>query len=580
MDFLLALIDLAGAVALLLWGVHMVQTAIQRAFGAKLRLLLAAALRSRVRAFGAGLGITAVLQSSTATGLMVTGFAAAGLVDLVPALAVMLGANVGSTLIVQVLSFDVTQVAPGLVLIGLLLFRRTTATPRDLGRAFIGLGLMLLALHQLLSLFTAYEDVPGFSLLLGAAATHPVLDVILAAAVTWAAHSSVAIVLLVMSFAARGMVTPEAAFALVLGANLGTAINPCLEGAAGDDPAAKRLPLGNLLNRAVGIAAALAVLGPVARWSGAFEATPARAVADFHTAFNLVVALVFFPALPAYARLLRRLLPARVNEADPSRPLYLDLAAQELPPVALGAAAREALRLADLLEAMLQSFRDALAGGDRRRTSEAKRIDAVLERLGAAIKSYLSTLDPDALTEADHRRVAEILAFSTNLEHAGDVVDKGLLGSLARKQKRGLAFSREGEAELRGMSDRLIGNLRAAASLFVTEDVRAARILAAEKEAFREQETTATAAHFARLRAGRPETRGDQRAAPRCAARPGTGERASGGGGGVSGAGAAGRTAAEPAAAGGGVIPAESHRGSAGGRYGPADAARLGASLQ
>ncbi len=324
MDVALALIDLAGAVALLLWGVHMVQTAVQRAFGAKLRLVLAAALRSRVRAFAAGLGITAVLQSSTATGLMITGFVAAGLVDLVPALAVMLGANVGSTLIVQVLSFDVTRVAPALVLIGLLMFRRAAAATRDLGRAFIGLGLMLLALHQLLSLFTAFENVPSFSLLLGAAAAHPLVDVILAAILTWAAHSSVAVVLLVMSFAARGMVTPEAAFALVLGANLGTAVNPCIEGAAGDDPAAKRLPIGNLVNRVVGVAVALAVLGPASRLIGMIEATPARAVADFHTAFNLVVALVFFPLLPAYARLLRRLLPARVNEADPSRPLYLD----------------------------------------------------------------------------------------------------------------------------------------------------------------------------------------------------------------------------------------------------------------
>jgi phosphate:Na+ symporter len=348
--------------------------------------------------------------------------------------------------------------------------------------------------------------VPSFSLLLSAAEAHPLVDVILAAILTWAAHSSVAVVLLVMSFAARGMVTPEAAFALVLGANLGSAVNPCIEGAAGDDPAAKRLPIGNLVNRVVGVAVALAVLGPASRLIGMVEATPARAVADFHTAFNLVVALVFFPLLPAYAQVLRRFLPSRVNEADPSRPLYLDRAAQENPVVALGAAAREALRLADLLEAMLQGFRDALARDDRRRTSEARRLADVMERLNDAIKTYLSGLDPDGLTEGDHRRVAEVLAFSTNLEHAGDVVDKGLLGSIARKIKRGLAFSKEGESELLGMTDRLIANLRVAASLFVTEDVRAARMLAAEKEAFRDMEGAATNAHFERLRAGRLES--------------------------------------------------------------------------
>ena len=266
---------------------------------------------------------------------------------------------------------------------------------------------------------------------------------------------------------------------------------------------------------------------------------------------------MFFPLLPAYAQVLRRFLPARVNEADPSRPLYLDRAAQENPVVALGAAAREALRLADLLEAMLQGFRDALGRGDRRRTSEARRLADVMERLNDAIKTYLSGLDPDGLTDADHRRVAEILAFSTNLEHAGDVVDKGLLGSLARKIKRGLAFSKEGEAELLGMTDRLIANLRVAASLFVTEDVRAARMLAAEKEAFRDMEGAATTAHFERLRAGRLESDGDERAASGRAARSGAGERASGRRGRVSGAGAAGRAVAEPAAAGGGVMEHE-----------------------
>src|ERR1700722_2080539 len=191
----LTVMDLAGSVALLLWGVHMVQTGIQRAFGAKLRGFLGNALRNRGKAFLAGLGVTALLQSSTATGLMVTGFAASGVVDLVPALAVMLGANVGTTLIVQVLSFDVAEVAPALILIGFLMFQRATAGPRDFGRVLIGLGLLLMALHQFVDLLTPYEDVPSLRLLLGAVSTQPLLDLILAAGLTWAAHSSVAVVL-------------------------------------------------------------------------------------------------------------------------------------------------------------------------------------------------------------------------------------------------------------------------------------------------------------------------------------------------------------------------------------------------
>ncbi len=451
--------------------------------------------------------MTAILQSSTATGLMAAGFAAGGLVKLEPALAVMLGANVGTTLIVQVLSFDVAAASPALILVGVLMFRRGANAPtHDLGRVFIGLGLTLLALHQLLELMTPYEDAPSLRLLLGAVSTQPVIDVLLAAAITWAAHSSVAIVLLVMSLAAKGVVPPDAAIALVLGANLGSAVNPVLEGAGGGDPAARRLAVGNLLNRAVGVLVALALLSPIGRLLVTLEPNNARGVADFHTAFNLALAAVFFPLLGPYARLLGWLIPDKVDPVDPSRPLYLDPAARETPIVALGAAAREALRLADVLEAMLVGARDALAQGDRKQIGETKRMDDVLDRLSTAIKSYLTPLDPDELSEADHRRLSEILTFSLNMEQAGDAVDRNLLPHAAKRLKRGLSFSREGEAELRALMDRAIANLRTAASLFMTGDARAARLLAEEKQAFRDAEAAATRAHFTRLRAGGLDT--------------------------------------------------------------------------
>jgi len=497
------LLDLAGSVALLLWGLHMVQTGIQRGFGPNLRRWLGTALGGRMAAFAAGLGVTAILQSSTATGLMVAGFAAGGAVALVPALAVMLGANVGTTLIVQALSFDVAEVAPALILLGVILFRRGTASrTRDLGRVAVGLGLMLMALHQLVTLMTPYEDVPSLRLVLGAITTEPVLDVLVAAGLTWAAHSSVAVVLLVMSLAAKGVVPPDAAFALVLGANLGTAINPVLEGVSGDDPVARRLPLGNLLNRVVGCVVALALLDRVGSLLVRVEPDPVRAVADFHTAFNLILAAVFLPALGPYAWLLRKLLPARLAADDPSRPRYLDPVALESPPIALGAAAREALRMADALEAMLTRTGEVLASTDRRRIHEVRRLDDVLDRLNTAIKTYLSQLDPEDLTEVDHRRLSQVLVFATNLEAGADVVGRDVMGHLAKRLKRGSPFAEGEQAEVRRLLDRLVATVRAAAAVFMTEDARAARQLAAEKEAFRDLEAAATRAHFAGLRGG------------------------------------------------------------------------------
>jgi len=486
--------------------VRMVQTGVQRAFGPELRRLLGGALRGRLPAFAAGVGVTAVLQSSTATGLMAAGFAAAGLVGLVPALAVLLGAGVGTTLIVQVLSFHVAGVAPALFLAGFLMFRRgRTERVRDLGRVAIGLGLVLLSLDLLVGLVAPLAVAPGLRPALGVLAGEPVLAVLVAAVAAWAAHSSIAVVLLVMSLAANGVVPPMVAMALVLGANLGTAVNPILEGAEGGEPAARRLSVGNFAVRAVGCVAVLVWLEPLAGVVAPVVGDAGWLVALFHTGFNVALAAVMLPLLGPYAALLRRVFPNRVEAVDPGRPLYLREAAREVPMVAIGAAVREALRLADVLEAMLVGLREALVRPDRRLIDEARRLDDVVDRLNTAIKAYLIGLDAAAMGEADHRRVEEVLVFAHNLEQAADVVERNLMGAAAKRLKRGLAFSAADQASLLALVDRLLANLHAAGAVFMTEDVRAARALAAEKEQFRDAEDAATRAHFARLRAGRSE---------------------------------------------------------------------------
>jgi phosphate:Na+ symporter len=505
MSFVIALIGLAGSIALLLWGTRMVQTGVQRAFGPRLRVLLGQALSNRVKAFLAGMGVTAALQSSTATGLMVAGFAGRGLVGLVPALAVMLGANVGTTLIVQVLSFDIAFVSPLLVLAGFLLFRRPPgSTAHDLGRAVIGLGLMLLALRQLLELMAPLESSATLRELLRLVSVVPLVDVLLAAVLTWAMHSSVAVVLLVMSLASHGIVAPEAAFALVLGANLGSAANPLLEGGGRDDPAARRMPLGNLLNRVAGLLVALPLLPWLSDWLVAAVGSPALAVALFHTGFNLILAAAFLPLLSPYAALLRRWLPDRAAAADPARPLYLDPVAREVPVVALGSAAREALRMADVLQELLAGAKEAL--GARRPPQGTKELDDVLSRLAIAIRSYLAALDTESLSESDHRRLQEIVTFVTQMDQAGSVARRILLPHAGELWKQGQPVPEGSVEEVRRLLDRLTANLRLAASLLMTEDLRAARLLAEEKAVFREVEGEATRSHLERLRSGQADS--------------------------------------------------------------------------
>jgi phosphate:Na+ symporter len=506
MSGILTLLDFAGYVALLLWGVHMVQTGVQRAFGAALGVVLGRALGTRLRAFAAGLGITAALQSSTATGLMITGFAAGGVVGLVPALSAMLGANVGTTLIVQLLSFDLTALAPILILFGVWMFRRyPPGRTRDLGRVFIGLGLLLISLHSLVGLFVPFQSAPLLRILLDALSTQPFATMLVAAALTWAAHSSVAMVVLIMSMASHQLITPEAAYAMVLGANLGTAINPMIEGVTGDDPAARRLPLGNLLTRAAGAVVGLALLPWLGAWMTALADDPARQVANFHTLFNAVIAIIFLPMLTPYGALLTRWLPKRADPDDPARPQYLDEAAHDVPAVALGNASREALRMADMLQTLLMLARAGFKRDNRRRMPQAKALDTALDKLETAITLYLATLDRENMTGDDIQRMEEILAFTSNVGHAADIVYSGLLPHASRLRKNGWVLAPDQRAQLDETLQHLLNNERRAAALFVNADLRQARALAGEKESFRALEVQAAETHLEKIKSGQVE---------------------------------------------------------------------------
>jgi phosphate:Na+ symporter len=501
------LLDLMGGVALLLWGLHMVHSGIVRAFGPHLRRFLGTALRNRYLAFGAGALATALLQSSTATGLMTASLASGGSVDLVSALAIMLGANVGTTLIVQVLSFNVSAIAPVLLLVGVIAFRRGGRTrTRDLGRVAIGLGLMLLSLHILLDTLAPAEDAPAVRALLAAITGEPLLCLLVAAALTWAAHSSVTVVLLVMSLAYSHFITPAAALSLVAGANLGSALNPLIEGSQSDNPASRRMAVGNLINRLTGCALVLPLLDPISRGLGQLEPNPARMAADFHTLFNVALALVFILPLPGLASLLTRLFPERTSSSDPSTPLYLDESALATPPVALACAARETLHMGDVIETMLRQAMTALMTDDRKLVAEVSRMDDAADRLGEAVKLYVTRLTRESLDDRDGNRAMEIISFSINLEHVGDIIDKNLMELAAKKIKRQLAFSKQGAAELEAFHQDVIESLKLAFSVFMSGDVKIARLLITEKANLRAAEHSAAESHLSRLREGRLES--------------------------------------------------------------------------
>ena len=498
----LTLLTIAGAAALLLWGVRMVRTGMTRAFGSALHRALASGTASPMRGFGVGVGVTALLQSSTATALIVSSFAGRGLLATAAALPVLLGADVGTAVVAQVLSFDLSWLVPVLILGGVVSFMSAGGgNRRHLGRVAIGIGLMLTALGVIRAAAAPLSDSAALAPVIAGLAGEPWLAILVAALFTWLAHSSLAIVLLVASLAGAGAVPLPLAFALVLGANAGGGV-PAVVMTLRAAPAARRAPLGNLAMRVVGVALAALVLTQVAALMPLVEAAPARQVVNFHIAFNLALAIVFVPLAGPVARLTERLLPQRpADGAAADEPRYLDRNALETPPVALAAAARETLRLGEIVETMLRRSMDAITT-DPEAAHKISALDEHIDRLYEAIKLYLIELSRTELDADESRRYMEVLTFTTNLEHVGDIIDNSLMELAAKRARHRLKFSPQGLEEIRAFHGRVVANLQLAFNVFMSDDVDMARRLLAEKSAIREAELETSSSHFERLRKG------------------------------------------------------------------------------
>lgn len=500
------LLHIAGGVALLLWATRMVRTGVMRAYGPELRRLLGRSMRNRVAAAGMGVATAGMLQSSTATALLVISFAGRGLVALAPALAVMLGADLGSTLVVQALSFDISALSPVLILIGVVTFLAgRSAQWRHVGRIFIGLGLMLLALSLVVGASQPLRESAVLHSVLTQLAQDPILGLLIAAVFTWLAHSSVAIVLLIMSLTAVGVVPLALAFALVLGANIGSGLIPVIL-TLSEPNSARRIPLGNLLFRFLGAIAVLPFIDLLVPHMAFLGDTPARQIANFHTAFNIALLVVFLPLTPLMARLVSAMLSQEAGPAGPVKPRYLDPAVIDKPSVAISCATREALRMADTVETMLRGVLEILRTDDGKLLERLSALDDEVDTLQESIKLYVTKVTRNPLSEEDSRSCIDLIGFTTNLEHIGDIVDKNLLDIARKKIRKRLSFSEQGWEEMVALHERVIHQMQLALSVFVSGDLATARQLLKDKERFRDLELQGSQKHLARLRSGRVES--------------------------------------------------------------------------
>lgn len=482
----------------------MIKTGMLRAFGTSLRYWIGRSTTNRVQAVFVGILATLAVQSSTATAVITASFAARDLITGVMAQAVMLGANVGTSIAAVILSLDLHWLSPLLILIGVAVFSRSNhARGKGMGRAVLGLGLMLLSLALLGQATEPVRQSEVVVFVLSSLGDAPLLALIFATGLAFMASSSLAVVLFVVLLGQAGIVTPALALVLVAGANLGGAIPPYLA-VMSEGIEARRLALTNLTIRAMG-AVVLTLAAPwVAGWLTPFWPDTGLLALNAHIGFSLVLLFVFLPLLGPLVRLVERLMPSARTVAF--GPRYLDESALSSPAIALSAAARETLRLGDLVRDMLEGSLRALQSNDPDARGRLEAIEDDIDKLHGAIKTYLARLGREELDEDDTQRASEIMSYAVNLEHIGDIIDSGLSDLAAKKAKRRVSFSAEGLAEITAFYHRTLDILQIAQSVFLSRDPELARQLAGCKVDVRRLEAESAERHLERLRARRTET--------------------------------------------------------------------------
>jgi phosphate:Na+ symporter len=493
------LLNLLAAIALLVWGTNIVRAGVIRIFGENLRRVLASSLSNRFKAVLAGLAVTGLVQSSTATAVIISSFVGSGFVGMAAGLAVMLGAEIGTSLMAVVFSFDLSWLSPLLIFSGVVLFiSNEKSSAGRIGQVAIGFGVITLALQLIVAATQPLIASPAIRGLIVALPNDVMLDIIVGALLTMATYSSLAFVLLTATLAASGILPVTVALGLVLGANIGSGILAMLT-SSGPPVVRMRLPLGSLLFKIVGCVIVIPLLPQIHVLLQNHIPTVHAQVIAFHLAFNVIRAVLFIGLTGPMARLVEKLLPVPVAPAGSTRPRHLDPSALATPSLAITCAAREALHQADVVETMLSGILPVLRDNDLVLAEQLRNMDDTVDELYSAIKFYLTQISREALSEQEGRRWTDIVSFTINMEQIGDIIERVIQDIEDKKIRKSRNFSAAGMGEIIHLHERLMANLRLGMSVFLDGHVRDAKKLLEEKARFRDLEHEYAASHIARL---------------------------------------------------------------------------------
>lgn len=494
-----------GGIMLILYGMRLVGEGLQRAAGARLRSFLISATNNRLKGVGVGALVTALLQSSSATTVMLVGFAGSGLLGLGETVGVILGADIGTTLTVQIIAFKVYDYAIAFIGIGILMrFLARRGPGREIGQAILGFGFVFFALKILIGTFEPVALNPLWTSTMISVSRDPFAGIIVSALLTALFHSSAATLGLAITAAHSGLLTLDSAMPIVLGANIGTCVSAIVS-SVGASTNARRVALAHVLFKVIGVIAVLPFLGLFTSLVGMSTEDVARQVANAHTFFNIGIAVFFLPFITPFTRLVTRLMPERDSSAR-FGPRYLDPIMLTSPTLALVQATRESLRAADIVQEMLAKSLAVFETNDMALLEKIELQDDDVDLLDREVKLFLTKLSRESLAEGQASRELEIMFFSDNIENIGDVIDKNLMELGRKKINGGLSFSREGQAEIRMLHAKLMENFEMGVAAFAGSDAELARRLVVHKSKFSELERQLRNAHISRLQRGLRES--------------------------------------------------------------------------
>nr|WP_315202081.1 Na/Pi cotransporter family protein [uncultured Albidiferax sp.] len=494
------LLNLLAAIALLVWGTHLVRTGVLRVFGANLRQILAHSMGNRFTAALSGIGVTALVQSSTATSLMTSSFVGQGLITLPAALAIMRGADIGTSLMSVLFSFDLSWLSPLFIFVGVVMFLSTKdGTAGRLGRVLIGLGLMLLALRLVVDATEPLLASPVVRSLLAAVSSDLLMEITLGMVLAVLAYSSLAVVLLIAALAASHVIQMDVALGLVLGANLGSGALAVLT-TSKSAIEVRQVTVGNLVFKLMGVVLVAPMVGLWLRHVQPSMPDATHGVVLFHLAFNVAMSVAFIGLTQLVAQAMEKLLPKPpAQPAERTRPQHLDPSALSTPSLAISCAAREALHQADVVETMMLGILTVIKNNNLQLADELRKMDDTVDRLYSAIKYYLTKISREALSEEESRRWTDIISFTINMEQIGDIIERVLIDVEDKKIKPGRNFSEAGMEEITELHARLVDNLRLSMSVFLNGNVHDAKKLLEEKARFRDLEHAYSRSHLVRL---------------------------------------------------------------------------------